>query len=96
MVFGEINMKDNNNDSWYMFTMVVCMNKEHCKEDHTTDPFRNMGFDEMKYICRIFTNRFCEKLDCSRCNFTKAKDEDDECLILRGIQKLRGTYIEEV
>ncbi len=74
------------NKSWYLFLIVTCINKEHCKVDHSNDAFRNMGFDELRYLCRIFTNKFCNKIECERCSFSLL---DEKCLILNSIKKLR-------
>ena len=84
-------MKDN---SWYLFMLVTCINKEHCKETHKEDAFRNRGFDELRYLCRVFTNRFCSRLDCGKCSFCVSKNDDDgcKCTILNSINKLRGTH----
>lgn len=82
------------NKSWYLFLIVTCINKEHCKEDHSHDAFRNMGFDELRYLCRVFTNKFCSRLDCGRCSFCLAKNDGErcKCIIVDSIKKLRSYH----
>lgn len=77
------------NKDWYLFAMISFVNKEYSKESHIEEPLRNYGFDELKYLCRVFTNRFCDKMSCEECNFMVYTD-DVECLILSFIKRFRG------
>ena len=78
------------NNSLYSFVMITSMNKEHCTDNHSKDPFRNRGYLELKYICRIFTNKICEKVECRVCPYSR--NDVDNCLVLKAIQKIRGNY----
>ena len=93
MVAGGIQMV-NHYKSWYIFAVTQILNKEFNKDIHTEPYYNAIGSDELNYICRIFTNRFCKNdADCVDCVFRgKRYLTTYSCPLWIVLQKIRGAY----
>lgn len=71
--------------AWFIFLMVTAYNKEYCVELHT-DITYNTGLNELPYLCRIFSNKFCES-GCWDCSFA-----NPSCIAYRAISQMRNSH----
>ena len=75
------------NKPWHIFAMIVILNKEFCVDEHTEIYYNNLNNEELRYLCRVFTNKFCKK-GCRSCGYFDSKYLD-QCIVFESLKKVR-------